>query len=101
LVLNDSNILLELEENLDSIVALDAALSGRLLEGDFWTDPIFRFEVPKHCNGVPDDILNPAESWPSTKEYMVKYRQLALHFIANFRKFQESCPELVKAGPLL
>lgn len=78
---------------------LDAALSGRLLEGDFWTDPIFRFQVPKTCDGVPENILNPAGSWPSMKEYMAKYRQLALHFIANFRKFEESCPELVKAGP--
>jgi phosphoenolpyruvate carboxykinase (ATP) len=78
---------------------LDAALNGRLLEGDFWTDPIFRFQVPKKCEGVPEGILNPAESWPSTKEYMDKYRQLALHFITNFKKFEESCPELVKAGP--
>ena len=78
---------------------LNAALSGRLLEGDFWTDPIFRFQVPKSCDGVPDSILNPAESWPSTKEYMAKYRQLALHFITNFKKFEETCPELVKAGP--
>jgi phosphoenolpyruvate carboxykinase (ATP) len=78
---------------------LDAALSGRLLEEDFWTDPIFRFQVPKSCDRVPDGILNPAESWPSTKEYMAKYRQLALHFTTNFKNFEESCPDLVKAGP--
>ncbi len=78
---------------------LDAALSGRLLNENFWTDPIFRFQVPKSCDGVPEGILNPAESWPSTKEYMAKYRQLALHFITNFKKSEESCPELVKAGP--
>ena len=78
---------------------LDAALSGRLLEENFWTDPIFRFQVPKSCDGVPDGILNPAESWPSKKDYMAKYRQLALHFITNFKKYEASCPELVKAGP--
>jgi phosphoenolpyruvate carboxykinase (ATP) len=78
---------------------LDAALSGRLLEEDFWTDPFFRFQVPKRCDGVPDGILNPADSWPSTKEYMAKYRQLALHFTTNFKKFEGSCPDLVKAGP--
>ena len=78
---------------------LDAALSGRLLEENFWTDPIFRFQVPKSCDGVPDGILNPAESWPSTKEYMAKYRQLALHFTTNFKKFEEDCPDLVNAGP--
>jgi phosphoenolpyruvate carboxykinase (ATP) len=78
---------------------LDAALNGRLLEEDFWTDPIFRFQVPKSCDGVPDGVLNPAESWPSIKEYMAKYRQLALHFTTNFKKFEGSCPDLVKAGP--
>ncbi len=78
---------------------LDAALSGRLLKENFWTDPIFRFQVPKSCDGVPEGILNPAESWPSTKEYMAKYRQLALHFITNFKKFEESCPDLIRAGP--
>jgi phosphoenolpyruvate carboxykinase (ATP) len=78
---------------------LEAALSGRLLSENFWTDPVFRFQVPKSCEGVPDGILNPADSWPSTKEYMAKYRQLALHFINNFKKYEDSCPELVKASP--
>jgi phosphoenolpyruvate carboxykinase (ATP) len=78
---------------------LSAALSGSLLQGDFWADPIFGFQVPKNCPGVPDGILNPAESWPSKKEYMEKYRQLALHFVNNFKKFEATCPELVKSGP--
>jgi hypothetical protein len=30
---------------------------------------------------------------------MAKYRQLALHFITNFKKFEQDAPELVKAGP--
>jgi len=78
---------------------LNAALSGSLLQGDFWVDPIFGFQVPKNCPGVPEGILDPAQSWPSKKEYMEKYRQLALHFVNNFKKFEAFCPELVKAGP--
>lgn len=78
---------------------LNAALSGKLLQEKYWTDPIFKFQVPENCEGVPADILNPAKSWPSTKEYMAKYRQLALHFITNFKKFEQDAPELVKAGP--
>ena len=55
---------------------LDAALSGALLDVEYYTDPIFGFEVPKTCPGVPDTVLYPAESWPSRDEWK-KYRQLA------------------------
>lgn len=78
---------------------LDAALSGSVSDGDFWVDQVFGFRVPKSCPGVPDSILNPSESWPSSEEYMAKYRQLALNFITNFKKYEASCPELVKSGP--
>ena len=79
---------------------LNAALSGDLLRGEFYTDPIFGFQVPKTCEGVPSGVLNPADSWPSQDEYMQKYRQLAFRFVENFKKFAEGCPpEVVKAGP--
>jgi len=81
---------------------LNAALSGKLLSSEFYTDPIFGFHVPKNCEGVPAKILNPAESWPTTAAYMKKYRQLALHFVNNFKKFAAGCPpELSQAGPKL
>jgi phosphoenolpyruvate carboxykinase (ATP) len=79
---------------------LNEALNGNLLMSRFYIDPIFRFEVPKSCKGVPERILNPAEFWPSKTAYMEKYRQLALHFVDNFKKFEAaSPPELVRAGP--
>nr|MBI2904992.1 phosphoenolpyruvate carboxykinase (ATP) [Chloroflexota bacterium] len=79
---------------------LNAALSGDLLKGEFYTDPIFGFQVPKACEGVPSGVLNPADSWPSKDEYMQRYKQLAYRFVENFKKFAEGCPpEVVKAGP--
>jgi phosphoenolpyruvate carboxykinase (ATP) len=78
---------------------LNAALDGSLSDREFWVDQIFGFRVPKSCPGVPDSVLNPSESWPSEEEYMAKYRQLALNFIANFKKYETSCPELVQSGP--
>lgn len=81
---------------------LSAALSGALLEVEYYTDPIFGFEVPRHCPGVPDNVLYPAESWPSKAEYWDKYRQLASRYIDNFRKYAADCPPEVKeAGPKL
>ncbi len=79
---------------------LNAALSGDLLKGEFYTDPIFGFQVPKACEGVPSGVLNPADSWPSKEEYMQRYKQLAYRFVENFKKFAEGCPpEVAKAGP--
>jgi phosphoenolpyruvate carboxykinase (ATP) len=79
---------------------LTAALNGDLLEVEYYTDPIFGFEVPKSCPEVPDDVLYPAESWPSKEEYDHKYEQLAARFIDNFKKFAPECPPNVTgAGP--
>lgn len=79
---------------------LNAALDGSLLKAKFVTDPVFGFQVPTSCEGVPENILDPSGSWPSKDEYMKKYKQLAMRFVENFRKFEPNCPpEIVNAGP--
>ncbi len=79
---------------------LTAALSGALSEVIYTEDPIFGFEVPKHCPGVPDDVLNPAIAWPSESEYKTKYRDLASRFIDNFRKFEDQIDSTIRnSGP--
>jgi phosphoenolpyruvate carboxykinase (ATP) len=79
---------------------LSAALSGKLDDVDYREDPVFGFEVPMTCEGVPDDVLDPASSWPSEEQYFDKYRQLATRFRENFKKFQdESGEEVLEAGP--
>ena len=81
---------------------LKAALTGTLLDQEFVTDPIFRFEVPRSCDGVPSEVLDPSSAWPSQEEYMGKYRQLAMRFVDNFKKFASDCPpEVIEAGPVL
>ena len=79
---------------------LNAALSGRLNEVPYRTDPVFGFEVPTECEGVPSQILDPANTWPSREEYMSKYLGLAARFVENFKLMQEGCPpHIVEAGP--
>jgi phosphoenolpyruvate carboxykinase (ATP) len=81
---------------------LNAGLNGSLTDAEFHNDPVFGFKIPKSCEGVPDSVLNPIQSWPSKETYMDKYRQLALHFVNNFKKFESSCPpEIAQAGPKL
>ncbi|HEX6973773.1 MAG TPA: phosphoenolpyruvate carboxykinase (ATP) [Vicinamibacterales bacterium] len=79
---------------------LNAALSGTLKDAQYRKDPIFGFEVPLACDGVPSDILDPGSTWPSRAEYNAKYDALAARFIANFKLFAEGCPaEVIAAGP--
>ncbi|MCL4510646.1 MAG: phosphoenolpyruvate carboxykinase (ATP) [Bacteroidetes bacterium] len=79
---------------------LNAALNDELQKVNFMTDPIFGFQVPTTCDGVPSNILDPSTSWPSKEEYMSKYKQLASRFVENFKKYEAGCPpELIKAGP--
>jgi phosphoenolpyruvate carboxykinase (ATP) len=79
---------------------LNAALSGKLNKVAFRTDPVFGFEVPTECEGIPAQILNPASTWPSQQDYDRKYQALAARFIENFKLMTEGCPEdVVKAGP--
>jgi phosphoenolpyruvate carboxykinase (ATP) len=79
---------------------LTAALDGDLLEVEYYTDPIFGFQVPTSCPEVPAEVLFPSKSWPSKKEYDSKYKQLAARFIDNFKKFAPDCPPNVSGvGP--
>ncbi|HPI32886.1 MAG TPA: phosphoenolpyruvate carboxykinase (ATP), partial [candidate division Zixibacteria bacterium] len=79
---------------------LNAALDGTLSQVEYRTDPVFGFQVPKSCPGVPDKVLRPIEVWEDPKAYEDKYLQLAALFIENFKKFADGTPpEVVKAGP--
>jgi len=79
---------------------LNAALDGDLLKVEYQKDPIFGFDVPKTCEGVPSNVLDPANTWPSRDDYYRKYDALAARFIENFKLMMEHCPESVlESGP--
>jgi phosphoenolpyruvate carboxykinase (ATP) len=79
---------------------LNAALSGKLTKVQYNKDPVFGFDVPTSCEGVPSDILDPASTWPSRDEYFKKYDALAARFIENFKLMMAECPEhILEAGP--
>ncbi len=79
---------------------LNAALDGKLDTVEYYKDPVFGFEVPKSCEGVPEKVLFPAETWGNKNDYKNKYLQLASLYIENFKKFSAGCPqEIIDAGP--
>ena len=79
---------------------LNAALSGALEDVEYYTDPVFGFDVPKSCPDVPSEVLEPWSSWSSREEYDKRYKDLAMRFLENFAKFEEGTPKsVIGAGP--
>lgn len=79
---------------------ISAALKGSLNSVDFETDHVFGFEIPKQCEGVPTEILNPKNTWADKNAYDEKAKFLAGLFIKNFEKFADGVtPEVSNAYP--
>jgi phosphoenolpyruvate carboxykinase (ATP) len=79
---------------------LNAALEGKLDNVEYRVDKIFGFEVPIFCPEVPQDVLEPSNSWGNKEEYWNKYDALAARFIENFKVFKKVCSQdVINAGP--
>ena len=78
---------------------LNAALEGKLNDVEYRKDKLFGFEVPLSCPDVPQDILEPSNSWGNKEEYWKRYDGLAARFIENFKLFSGTPDEVKAAGP--
>jgi phosphoenolpyruvate carboxykinase (ATP) len=78
---------------------LHAALSGRLDDAAYRTDPVFGFEVPVSVPGVDHALLDPRSTWHDPAAYDRKAHELAEMFRQNFAKFDGVAPEVAAAGP--
>ena len=79
---------------------VSAALAGELDKVEYTVDPVFRVNIPKSCPGVPDEILDPANLWPSREKYMASAKKLAALFEKNFSTKFPDMPENIRAaGP--
>ena len=80
---------------------LNATLDGKLDGVQYRKDKLFGFEVPLSCPDVPEDVLEPSNSWGDKDEYWKKYDALSARFIENFKLFQEGCSQdVIDAGPI-
>ena len=79
---------------------LNAALNGDLDDVVFVKDERFGFSIPTTCEGVPDSILQPKQTWENKEKFENVANLLAQMFIENFTDFSEGCSESVRnAGP--
>lgn len=47
---------------------------------------MFNIQVPKHCPGVSDDLLDTEKGWSSQVEYHKALSSLAVEFVDNYTK---------------
>lgn len=76
------------------------ALNGDLENVAYETLPIFNFQIPAECPGVPSEILNPRNTWTDKAAYDAKAADLAVKFNDNFKKFaSQASEEILAAAP--
>lgn len=79
---------------------VSAAIAGELDEVDYELDPIFHVYIPKHCPGVPSELLDPRTQWADGAAYAAAAKKLAQKFAANFDAKYPDMPENIRsAGP--
>lgn len=77
-----------------------AALNGELDSVEYVHDDIFNVDVPQSCPNVPNEIMNPADTWDNKEAYDVYAKKLAKMFKENFENKYPNMPEnIVNAGP--
>ena len=75
-----------------------AILNGSLRNVKYETHAIFGLQMPTTAPGVPDEVLNPGNTWKDKSGYDAKAKQLAKLFRENDAKFQIS-DKVRAAGP--
>ncbi len=79
---------------------IKAALEGKLQDVETVEMPVFGFNIPTSCPGVPSEILNPRSTWSDKEAYDDKLNDLAEEFMNNFRHFEDrASAEVLTSAP--
>jgi phosphoenolpyruvate carboxykinase (ATP) len=77
-----------------------AALSDALPESGLTPDPVFGLSIPRAVPGVPDDVLQPRNTWNDKSAYDTQARRLGGMFKDNFKRYaSEVSKDVLEAGP--
>ncbi len=79
---------------------LRAALDGTLTKTSFRKDPFFGLSFPEHLPGVPDDVLDPRQSWADKAAYDRMAKHLIEQFEKNFASFEAGVGDDVRAAAI-
>lgn len=79
---------------------ITAALNGQFDHVEFQEMPVFGLHIPTACPNVPDNLLNPRDTWEDQNAYDQKAQELANKFVQNFEQFKaEANEEIMAAAP--
>ncbi len=79
-----------------------AALNGELEKAEYKYNEAFNLDVPQSCPGVPEEIMNPRDTWEDKAAYDETALKLAKMFHDNFSAKYPDMPEnIANAGPNL
>jgi phosphoenolpyruvate carboxykinase (ATP) len=79
---------------------ITAAINGDLNKVQYEQMPVFGLSMPKSCPNVPEEILNPRNTWSDKNAYDAKANSLASSFVKNFAQYAEYAnEEILNAAP--
>lgn len=87
----------------DTRAIIDAIIDGSINTAPKVKIPVLNLEVPQKLPNVPDEILDPRNTYQDATEWDRKARELAAKYIKNFEKYcdNDEGKRLVAAGPIL
>jgi phosphoenolpyruvate carboxykinase (ATP) len=74
-----------------------AILNGSLAQVETQSDPFFGVNIPVSCPEVPNEVLQPRNTWADKDAYDRQARDLANRFNVNFKKYEAGVSEGVRA----
>lgn len=74
------------------------AMDGDLANAEYKEHEVFGLMMPTSCPNVPDELLDPKNTWSDKELYDTKARKLAADFVNNFAKFADQANEEIMAA---
>jgi phosphoenolpyruvate carboxykinase (ATP) len=79
---------------------IKAILDGQLDKTATFEDPVFGLQIPEKVEGVPNEVLNPRNTWKRPEDYDKKAKELANQFVENFKEYEKTVSkEILAASP--
>jgi phosphoenolpyruvate carboxykinase (ATP) len=81
---------------------IHAALNGSLKKAQFKKHPVFGMMMPITCPDVPEEFLDPRNTWQNKQQYDAQANMLAGLFINNFKAYESKVSkEILAAAPVM
>lgn len=77
---------------------ISAAMQGELDNVEFKKHEVFGLSMPTTCPNVPDQVLDPMQTWSDKKAYLKKAKTLSDSFQENFKKFEDFATQEILDG---